>query len=724
MAIPRTAEDGALEAAPAARLFLHHARRVAPDFRLADEDRRYLYEICALLEGLPLGIELAAAWAHLLRPREIWEGLRRARARGSPWTAPEGASSEAILPRHRSLWAVLEHSWDLLSPEERAVLPRLALFRAGFDREAAESIAQASPAVLAALIDKSLIHRGLSGRLRLHELVRAFAEEKLRALPREAERTAERHAVYYLRFLRRREGALRGTGTIEALGEIEAEIENVRAAWEWAVRHGRADALDCALDGLYLYAFLRGRFREGERLCRKARRSLRARGRPRGEERLLLVRLAVRQAVFHERRTRYRSARRLLERSLDELAALLASPPAADSPSTVRRVRWEAAFALQRYGIVLHMMGEPRRARRALEEAQRRAQEAGDPWLLAHILRDWAISAQARGDYAQAADFAKESLRLFQEAGSDDGATTTACTLSMIAMSLGEFEAARRWICRTLPYLRRADQRWMLGLCYLNLGEIHRLGGRLPRARRCAERGRAIFEEAGSAWGRVVSALGLGDIALSRGDWPEAARSFREAERLAAEAGLIPERIRALCRRSRLALERDDADPDLAAARGCLQRAVGLLGALRADGQPNPLPAEVLVEVAFLWLCEGRAPEAAQLLRAILADFPLYAQLRERAQALRARLPRPSPRVREAPDLPPQQTASPTEKLLHWVGARLTPTPTSTSTSTSTSSPRTAKSSRTAKAAVGGGRGKAPSDPLTPPPGSGRTGRT
>ena len=668
LALPRAAEDGTLEEAPAVRLFLHHARRMAPGLPLDDEDRQYVHKICAFLEGLPLGIELAAAWAHLLRPREIWEGLRR--ARGSLWTAPAGAS-EGILPRHRSLRAVLEHSWALLSPEERAVLPRLAVFRAGFDREAAEWIAQASPAVLAALIDKSLIHRGPRGRLRLHELVRAFVEEKLAESPEEAERTAERHAVYYLRFLRRREEALRGSGTIQALKEIEAEIENVRAAWAWAVRHKRADALNCALDGLYLYCFLRGRFREGGRLLRQARRRLRAGPDSLGDEdRLLLVRFLTREAVFLERRTRYRSARRRLERALDELCARL-RPRSAEASPTARRIRREGALCLQRYGIVLHMMGEPRGGRRALEEAERWAQAAGDPWLWAHILRDRAISAQARGDFPQARDLATRSLRLFEEVGSDDGVATTSGTLSMISMSLGEYETARRWICQALRYLRRADQRWMLGLCYLNLGEIHRLKGRFPRAQRCAERGRAIFEEAGSAWGRVVSALGLGDIALSKGDWAGAVHSFREAERLAAEAGLIPERIRALYRLGRLALERDGG-PDFAAARERLRQAVELLRTLKGDGPPNPLPAEVFVEVAFLWLCEGRTPEASQLLRAVLAGFPLYAQLRERAEALQARLPPPPRRTGEASARLPKQ-ASRVEQLLQWVGARLSP---------------------------------------------------
>lgn len=670
--------------ADAVRLFLYHAGRVAPDFRLVREERPYVHKICDFLEGLPLGIELAAAWAHLLRPPQIWEGIR------SSLRFLEGAAADlppnpTLHAQGGGLRAVFEHSWNLLAPEERAVLPRLAVFRGGFTREAAEQVAQASPTVLAGLVDKCLLQRDPTGRFRLPKVVRGYAEEKLGTVPGEAERTAERHGLYHLDLLRRWGEASRGGGTPAVWEAMEAEIENVWAGWEWAVSRRRIDELAAALDGLTEYCFLRSRFREGERICVQTLRHLRPhaiteQGR-RGEmkrisnrQELLLVRLRVRQGIFLERRTRYRRARRVLERALKLLERMASRK--LPSPSA-RALRREEALALQSYGIVLHMTGEPARGLRALKEALRKAQAAQDVRLRAHLLRDLAVVAQARGDYAEARDRAEESVRLFQEVGSEEGMAAALSTLSRISMSLGELEAARRQICRALPSLRRTGSRWMAGLAYLNLGEIHRLEGRLARAERCARHGAAIFEETDSSWGRTIASLGLGEVALSRGKLREAAQHFRQAEEVAAKADLLTERVRALCGLSRVSLAQGSKGDTAARAQGYLREAVGALrtwggSPKKGDrGMPVLLPAEVLVEVAALWIREERVPEAAGILEYVLREFPLCAQLRRRAEELRAQLPGLSPSP--SPSLP-EAVASRRPRpagVLAWVEGRL-----------------------------------------------------
>src|SRR5690606_12761565 len=131
-------------------LFLQRARQVHPGFSLTPANRAAIARICTLLDGMPLGIELAAAWVRALSVDEIAAEI----AQGIDFLTLADRSAPA---RHRSLRAVFDHSWRLLPPEEQAVAARLAVFRDGFRREAAAAVAGARLPQLAALIDKSLV---------------------------------------------------------------------------------------------------------------------------------------------------------------------------------------------------------------------------------------------------------------------------------------------------------------------------------------------------------------------------------------------------------------------------------------------------------------------------------------------------------------------------------------------------------------------------------------
>ncbi len=157
---------------PAVQLFVRAARRVRADFAPAPEDWPVIGRICRLLEGLPLGIELAAPWVRVLSCPEVAAELE----------GDQGllASSERGVPeRHRSLGTVFEQSWQLLNPRERDLLARLSVFATSFTREAAAQVSGASLADLAALVDKSLLRREGAGRYALHALLRQHAAEKV-----------------------------------------------------------------------------------------------------------------------------------------------------------------------------------------------------------------------------------------------------------------------------------------------------------------------------------------------------------------------------------------------------------------------------------------------------------------------------------------------------------------------------------------------------------------
>ena len=187
----------------------------------------HVARICRLVEGMPLGIVLAAAWVRLLSLQEIAQEIEknyRFLTTSSPGT-PE---------RQFSLTAAFDHSWSRLSDAERALFRRLSVFRGGFVREAAEQVAGATLQTLAALMDRCLIQRQLSGRYQTHRLLRQYGEQKLAEQPDEETATYDRYCGYYTRFLQR-QMALFDTGHgIAPLSEIADEQENLRAAWRWA----------------------------------------------------------------------------------------------------------------------------------------------------------------------------------------------------------------------------------------------------------------------------------------------------------------------------------------------------------------------------------------------------------------------------------------------------------------------------------------------------------
>lgn len=210
---------GAAEAAnlPAVRLFVQSARRVQPSFALSSGALDAVLRICRLVQGLPLGLELAAAWLDSLLPAEIADEISRS-------SSFLRADWRNVPPRQRSMQAAFDWSWRLLSADEQLALSRLGVFRGGWTREAAEQVAGVSLEVLAHLVRKSLVSRGANGRYMMLDLLRQFAVERL---PVGADPAAERHSAYCPVLVARNERQLARQGPQIAAaqhGLLEAKI--------------------------------------------------------------------------------------------------------------------------------------------------------------------------------------------------------------------------------------------------------------------------------------------------------------------------------------------------------------------------------------------------------------------------------------------------------------------------------------------------------------------
>jgi predicted ATPase/DNA-binding SARP family transcriptional activator len=256
---PATSRDGRSRVGPtaprrpteSADLFVQVATRAGATLTPADGPT--IERLCASLGGLPLAIELAAAWSRVLSldqiEAELTQGLDLLRA-----DAPARAS------RHASMRVVFEHAWAMLHPRERAAMRRLVPFRGGFSLHAAKEAASITLPVLLALVNKSFLRRSGTGRFHRHPLVWRYARERADEHPEERQASRDRHAAYYLAFLAERRDAFQHADGERMMLEIDAESENVAAAWRWACMREQRTLLRTAVSSLGRYCSAWGRF--------------------------------------------------------------------------------------------------------------------------------------------------------------------------------------------------------------------------------------------------------------------------------------------------------------------------------------------------------------------------------------------------------------------------------------------------------------------------------
>ncbi len=258
--VPTHANDAASNRYAAIRLFADRAHRLDKRFRLSEEELPHVVRICQLLDGLPLGIELAATWMQEFGVAEIAANVAH-----SPGML-ESAFHD-LRPQHRSLRHVFDYSWSLLTRDEQAILARLAIFRGGFSTVTAQAVAGASRQTITHLRYKSLLVSTSAGLYDMHEIVRQFSLEKLDQLTTptgESARaqTEEHHAYYYLDVLHQHEQPLYGATPRLTASQLQPLLDNIRQAWQWAVAHSAWEWLERCVVALSRFYEFSGLFAE------------------------------------------------------------------------------------------------------------------------------------------------------------------------------------------------------------------------------------------------------------------------------------------------------------------------------------------------------------------------------------------------------------------------------------------------------------------------------
>ncbi len=661
---PGVAPVKSLEGYSALALFLGRASQVDPGFAIPQAELADLIRICRLVEGLPLGLELAAAWVKMLSCREIADEIERSLDFLS-------TTARDVPERHRSLRAVCDRSWALLSEEERNAFKRLAVFQGGFQREAAVKIAGASLPLLSSLIDKSLVRCGRPGWYEVHEVLHQYGLEKLAQVPGQESRVRGRHSTYFTGLLQRSEAALKGAGQPEALEQIGASLQDVRAAWSWAIAHGKVAEIRKAATSLWLYYEMHSLLEEGEQAFAQAVARLEAQEGRGAEDDVTLGLLLALQGRLAGRRYRFQEAARSLRRSQAllrqqgaqrELAlanSLSFFPGAEDCFPDLETLlqeslalhrglgdRWGVAFALSRFHWTTRQLSD---ARRYLQESLAIGREIGDRWTVGLCLFQMGQVAQGAGATREAKQYFLQSEEVFRELGDRCAEQMSLDYAGYVARELGEYEEARRCHLESLRISREEGDRLGTAGSLNNLGLVAYDVGDHDEAERFLQEGLAIREAVGNKWAISISLMHLGDVALARGHHREACRRYKESLKIG--QGDLSLRSEAVKRLGELSL----AEGDLQQARQHFRET--LEPAMRGQLASVPWVLETLVGIAQLVASMGKHQESAAWLTFILDHDASGAETRKRAQRLLKEM---------ASRLPPQSMAEARGSSRDW----------------------------------------------------------
>ncbi|MCP4544571.1 MAG: tetratricopeptide repeat protein [Chloroflexi bacterium] len=554
LSIPPSADAEDAEAYSAVQLFLQHANRVRSDFSTSEKNKHFIARICQQVGGNPLGIELAAAWTRMLSCEEIAKEIQQ----NLDFLA---STHRDATERHQSVKAVFEHSWTLLSHEERTVFKKLSVFSGGFKRDAADIIASASSPVLSALVDKSLIRSNLRGRYEMHELLHQYTAEKLAQSPDEIASTRKLHAQYYADFLKKKESTLVGRDQ-EAISQIKEEISNIRAAWQWAIEQSSEFELGQMLKSLWFFYRPQNQYEEALTMFSHAVERLRV-GHSGEKESLVLGQALGCKGWFLYRTGLVNKGKELLQESVQIARQHTAWPELSFSLTLLGLVSnaqgeydqvkelcqeslaiaeeindtWGQAVALNVLGNVARKLGEYEEARELCRESLTISRATGDRLSMSISLNDLGQLTLRLGEYKKARQLCQESLEISTALGDQLGIAISSNRLGNIAQALGQYDTAQNLYQDSLDRSRAIGDRLGVAISLNHLSSVVCLQGDLDAARTFCEEALAISREINNRRGIVFSLNHLGQVVYLQKSYAKARSLYQESLTLAQQTG-------------------------------------------------------------------------------------------------------------------------------------------------------------------------------------------
>lgn len=487
-------------------LFWDTARRVRGDDLMTAQSESAVRRICQIVAGMPLAIELVAAWTRLLTCEELAEEI------ASNLTALETTQTD-VEPRHRSLRAVFDHSWQLLSARDRRVLLGLSMFASGFTRDAAEQVAGASLSVLMGMADRMLIRRAADNRFSMHEMVRQFLAEKRNQSP-EAAAIALMYIQYFVQFIQDRENMLKTSLQNRALKEITADIDNVHDVWTTALSQRNAPALLSMMPALSLYHDLTATWMIGETVFNASEPAFAS-----TSPEVYGLWLSH-MALLASRLDHVEEAVRLAETCLSILAARQAENVEA------------ASRALMVRGIVEDTHGHHDKAEQYYCQALHLRETVGDTWGCANCYINLAGAWARQGDFSKARHLAETGLTLGESLGSPWLITRLQLVLGLIAEMNGELERATELLLANLATFEAQNNIEGRALTYNGLGLVALRQQNYESAQEYFSRALDLNRQLGVRQWEAHTTLRLGETLRGMGDKQAALHHFRESLKL------------------------------------------------------------------------------------------------------------------------------------------------------------------------------------------------
>ena len=519
--IPSGADVGLIMQDTSFELFWQRARRAHANFDPGNDDYPAIVRICQLVDGIPLAIELAAAWVRTLTCAEIAAELERSLDLLS-------TSARDVPARHRSMQAVFDHSWKLLSDDEQRALARLSVFRGGFDREAAEQVAGAPLRMLSLLVTKSLVRRTGAGRYDLHELIRQYAAARLEAEASSIAAARRQHYAFYLGLAEAALPHLKGSGQLEWLRRLEEEHDNFRAALEWSLsQRDQGPELQGAEAALRLAGSLRWFWRmrsyydEGLTWLDRAL----ARSRDTGGPPALRAQATAKVALA------------LLTDSIGDHPT--AHARAQESAALFREIDDKAglAEALLLVGQTLRWQGDAAQGRQRMQEALVLFREVGDRWSTAMALYRLGADLSDFSRDPAGPLMLEESAAILEELGDKFVSVNVHISTGLVAFWLGKYAGARAGFQRALELAREIGDPWGAADALTNIGCVERVQGEYARAESHFQQALKIYVDWGRGGWCADPLCALAENALAQGDLTTARARLGEAMKYAETSG-------------------------------------------------------------------------------------------------------------------------------------------------------------------------------------------
>jgi predicted ATPase/class 3 adenylate cyclase/Tfp pilus assembly protein PilF len=578
----------------ALRLFIDRALLSQPSFTVTNQNAPVVAQICQRLDGIPFAIELAAGLVRSMSIEEIAQDL------DDRFRLLTGGSRTA-LPRHKTLRATIDWSYDRLTEQEQVLLRRVSVFASGWTRETAEAVCSGEGIkkrevhfLLNTIVDKSLVVRPEGqARYRLLETIRQYSQEKLQESG-EGEAVQTRHLDFFLKLAEQAELKLTGPEQREWLGRLDEEHDDLRTALRWSDETGEVERGLRLSGALWRFWEMRGYLTEGRQ------RLIAVLVQPQTSGSMGLRAKALNGAgMLAYRQGDYVVARSLYEEGLAIWQDVGDKQGIADS--------------LNDLGNVANALGDYEAARARYEESIAAQRALDQKRGTAITLNNLGYLDYRHGHYETARALLEESLALFREIGAIRDSAFPLTGLGILALYQGENALARSLLQEGLTIRRELGDKRGIADSLNRMANVEHNLGNYAMARSDYEQGLKIFRELGDKQSIANSLNHLGSVSLSEGDYVSAHSLLAESLVIFQEVGGKRETARSLERFMNLAVAQGHAE--------WAARLLGAVEALRDTIQSPPAPSERadydrcvsmthanLGEERFTTLCtEGRA---------------------------------------------------------------------------------------------------------------------